>query len=314
MALFMVWTELAVAVEYPTKAVTIVVPFPPGGSADVQARLIGKGLAERLGKPVLIDNRPGAGGRIGAGLAARAVPDGHTLLFGSISTLVLEPVLRTNVGFDPQRDFAPITVVSEMPFLIVVSSSGATKSIADLLASARKQSGALTYASWGPGSAGHLLGEMLSSIAGIKILHVPYKGEAPAMMDLMGGQVSMMFVSSLAAMPHVRAGKLRALAVTGPRRLSALPDVPTLGESSIPGVDLMAWFGFVVPAKTPQDIVARLHKDITDVLNSREFVQWAVGQGVVVVASSPSTLAQRIQSESASIVKVVNSTKLNLDE
>ena len=306
-------TELACAGEYPVKTVTIIVPFSAGGGSDIQARLVAKGLALRLGKPVVIDNRPGAGGRIGTALAARAKPDGHTLLLGNTSTLVVEPVLRTNVSYDPQRDFVPITVISETPYLLAVSSSSPARNIADLLAQARVGRG-MSYASWGPGSSGHLLGEMFKATARAEILHVPYNGEAAAMIDLMGGHVSMMFATPPAAMSHIRAGKVRALAVTGSNRLAALANVPTLAESGVPGVNLKAWYGILAPAKTPPDVVGHLHKEITGVLKSREFINWAQGQGAVVVASSPQELARRIQLESASIAKLLNTINIKVDE
>lgn len=313
MMLSVALAETACAAEYPVKNVTIIVPFSPGGSSDVQARLVAKGLADRLGKPVVIDNRPGAGGRIGSGLVARAKPDGHTLLLGNISTLVTGPVLRTNVGYDPQRDFAPITIISETPFLLAVSSSSRASNIADLLAQARADRG-MSYGSWGPGSSGHLLGEMFKASAQVDILHVAYKGEAPAMFDLMGGQISMMFATAPAAMAYIRAGKLRALAVTGSDRLAVLPKVPTLTESGVPGVNFKTWYGILAPANTPPDVVARLHKEITGVLKSRDLTDWAEGQGVVVVASSPQELARRIQLESTSIAKLLNTINVKVDE
>ncbi len=305
--------ETALAAEYPVKAITIIVPMSAGGGSDVQARQIAKGLAVRLGKPVVIDNRPGAGGRIGSGLAARAEPDGHTLLLGTISTLVIEPVLRTNVSYDPQRDFAPITIATEAPFLLAVSSSSPAGNIADLLAKARAGR-VVSYGSWGPGSSRHLIGEMFKASAKVEILHVPYNGEATAMIDLMGGHVSMMFATPPGAMSHIRAGKVRALAVAGSNRLAALPNVPTLAESGVPGMDLKGWNGIVAPAKTPPDVVGRLHKEITNVLRSREFTNWAEGQGAVVVASSPQDFARRIQLESASIAKLLKTINIRVDE
>src|SRR3954454_12818192 len=192
------------AAEYPSKPITIIVPFPPGGSNDLQARLIAKGLAERLGKPVVVENRPGAGGSIGAGFAARAAPDGYTLFFASTATLAIEPAIHSNTGFDPLRDFAPITVISEMPLILVLSPSVPAKSVAELIALARRNPGELTYASAGPGTTLHLVGEMFKASTKLDIVHVPYKGEAVASMGVIGGHVSMMFVSPLAALPNIR--------------------------------------------------------------------------------------------------------------
>ena len=197
----------AYAADYPSRPVTMIVPHAAGGSTDAQARWIAKGLAERLGKPVVIDNRAGAGGRIAASVAARAAPDGHTLFFGTLSMLVIEPALRTNVGYDPQRDFAPITLIAEAPFVLVVPSSLPIRSISDLVAYARKPAVNLTYASPGPGTAAHLLGEMLKAAAHIQIIPVPYKGAAPALIDLVGGQVSMFFTTFQTAGSQIRAGK-----------------------------------------------------------------------------------------------------------
>ena len=307
-------TSTALSAEFPSKTITMIVPFPPGGGTDIQARPIARALGEQLGRAVVVDNRPGAGGRIGAGFAARAVPDGHTLLFASVSTLVIEPVLRSNVGYDPRRDFEPLMVVTEMPFVLIVPASSPAKNLRDLLTQGRNRSGELTYASWGPGSAGHLVGEMLKAEAQVDLVHVPYKGEGPAVMGLLGGQVSMMFITTFAGLPHVRAGKARALAVTSPKRLSVLPDVPTFAELGLASVNLQGWYGFVVPAKTPPDAVARLHRELTAVLRSPEFTRLAESQGATVVASAPETLTQRIRSESASVASVVRAINLKLDE
>jgi tripartite-type tricarboxylate transporter receptor subunit TctC len=304
----------ASAADYPTKAVTIIVSFSPGGSTDAQARLIAKGLAERLGKPVVVENRPGAGGRIGASLAARATPDGHTLFLGTLSTLVIEPVLRTNVDYDPQRDFAPITLITEAPLLLVVSSSLPVGSIADLLAYARKPSVNLTYASWGPGTAGHLLGEMFKASTGIDATHIPYKGGAPALTDLLGGHVTMMFSTPLMSGPHIRSGKVRALAVTGSERLATLPQVPTFAETGLQRLEFQVWLALLAPAKTPEEIIARLRKEIATVVRSSEFTRSVANEGAVVIASSPQDLAKRIQSDALSIQRLVRETNLKVEE
>ena len=304
----------ALAADYPTKAITIVVPFPPGGASDIQARLIAKGLTERLGKPVVIDNRPGAGGRIGTGVAARAAPDGHTLLIGGFSTLVLEPLLRTNVGYDPQRDFAPITVIAEMPLVLVASPSLGVKTVSELLALARQKPGQLTYASFGAGSAAHLAGEMLKASAQVDLVHVPYKGGPLALTDVIGGHVSTAFVTPFTAMANIRAGKVAVLAVTGSNRLPALPNVPTLAESGVSGFRLDTWTAIFVPAKTPREITARLSKEIVAILKSPEVTRSVEDQGGFVVASDPDEVSQRMQSDFASFSRLVKAVNLRIDE
>ena len=306
--------QVGSAGDYPTKAVTIILPFPPGSGGDVQARLIAKGLAERLKKPVVVDNRPGAGGLIGTSLAARAAPDGHTLLYGVLATMVIEPMLRSDSGYDPQRDFAPITLIGEGPFVLVVPPSSPAKSVAELLSYARSQAGSLTYASPGPGTAPNLLGEKLKSVAQAEIIHVPYKGEAPAITDMLGGQLSLMFVSTVSGMPHIRAGKLRPLAVTATRRLAVLPDVPTFAEAGFSGFELQFWAGLLVPVKTSPEIVTRLHAELVAVLRSAEFIRTSESLGGVVIAGSPQELAQRIRSDSASIAKLVKAINFKLEE
>jgi tripartite-type tricarboxylate transporter receptor subunit TctC len=302
------------AIEYPTRTVTIIVPASPGGAADVQARLLAKGLAQRLGKPVVVDNRPGAGGRIGAGLAAQATPDGHTLFLASTSVFVIEPILRTNVGFDPQRDFAPITVVAEMPLVLVASPSLSVKSVPDLLAAARQRPGQLTYASWGPGTLAHLDGELFKAATRADIVHVAYKGAGPALIDIIAGQVSIMFASPLAAMPNIRAGKLAALAVTGSKRLPVLPKVPTLAEAGIPGFEIELWFAVVAPANTPLEVTARLNEEIVTVLKSPAFTRSVEDQGGFVVASHPGELSRRIRADSVSVTRLVKAIGLKVEE
>jgi tripartite-type tricarboxylate transporter receptor subunit TctC len=306
--------QVGLSRDYPARAVTIIVPFPPGAGGDAQARLIAKGLAERLGKPVVVDNRAGAAGLIGTRLAARAAPDGHTLLYGVLATMVIEPMLRSDAGYDPQRDFVPITLITEAPFVLVVPPSSSVKSVAELLSYARSQAGSLTYASPGPATAPNLLGEKLKALAQAEIIHVPYKGEAPALTDMLGGQLSLMFVSTSSGMSHIRSGKLRPLAVTATRRLAVLPDVPTFAEAGFPGFDLQVWTGLLVPAKTSPEIVTRLRTEIVAVLRSAEFTRTSEALGAVVIAGSPQDFAQRIQSDSASIARLVKALNFKLEE
>jgi len=311
--LLLLCPAVACAIDYPTKTVTIIVPWPPGASTDVVGRLIAKGLSERLGKPVIVENRSGAGGRIGAGVAARAAADGHTLLLTG-SSLVMDRIVGTNVGFDPQRDFAPVALIAEMPLILVASPSLGVKNVSELLALARQKPGDLTYASWGPGTTSHLAAEMLKAAAHVDLLHVPYKGGTPALLDIIGGQVSLGFATPITAMANIRAGKVLALAVTGSKRLPALAKVPTLIESGVSGVDLAMWFAIVVPAKTPREIIARLSKVIVAVAQSAEFARSIEDQGGFVVASGPDEVSRRMQSDFASISGLVKAVNLRVDE
>jgi tripartite-type tricarboxylate transporter receptor subunit TctC len=298
--------------DFPNRAVTILVPFPPGGATDLQARLIAKGLTERLRTPVVVDNRPGAGGRIGTALAARAKADGYTLVLATISGLVIYPALDKKLPYDPLRDLTPVAGTVEAPFLLLVPSTSTVKTVADLLTRAGSEVSA--YASWGQASIGHVLGEMLNAAAGIDLLHVPYKGEAPALMELIGGQVGVMFATTVAAMPHIRAGKVRALGVTSPRRLASMPDVPTLDESGLPGLNLSAWFALMAPAGTPAEVVARLRKEMSGVLGSAEFTQWVASQAAATMSGGPADIVARMRSESAAIRKLISTRRIQLDD
>lgn len=282
---------------YPTRPVTLVVPFPPGGSTDVQARLVAKGLQDRLGKPVVVENKPGAAGSIGTRFVAASDPDGYTLLFASISSLVTEPVLNEKAGFDPLKDFAPISIVTDMPFLLVVNCATGAKSVADLIARARATAGTLNYSSWGYGSAGNLLAEMFKLANGnLKILQVPYKGEAPAVMALIGGEVEMMFVTPV-NMPHIESKRICPLAVTGPKRLDVLPDVPTFQELGIKNMEFQIWFGVVAPVGTPSPILEKLQRDVAATASTAEFAKATTALGVVNVGSSAATFSKRIRSD-----------------
>jgi tripartite-type tricarboxylate transporter receptor subunit TctC len=300
--------------DYPTRPVSLVVAFPPGGGADTQARLIAKGLAERLGKPVVVENRPGAGGALGTSVVARAAPDGHTLLIGSSSTLVLEPLLRPDSGIDALRDFAPVTVAAEMPLVLTVSPTLGVRTVSEFLALARKKPRQFTYASFGVGTTAHLAGEMLKTSAHVDLVHVPYKGSPEALVDLIGGQVSCAFTTTISAMGNIRAGKVVPLAVTGSKRLPTLPKVPTLAESGVPGFNLEIWFAVLAPAKVPPEVLARLSKEIVSVLRSTDVTRAVEEQGGIVIASEPGEVTRRLRTDVASISRLVKAANLHIAE
>jgi tripartite-type tricarboxylate transporter receptor subunit TctC len=304
---------LARAADYPSRAVTIIVPFPPGGSTDIQGRLIAKGLSERLGKPVIVENRAGAGGGVGSGFAARAAADGHTLLLAG-STLVIEQILGTALGFDPKRDLVPIALIAEGPLILVASPSLGVTNVSEFLARARQHPGTLAYASFGAGSHAHLAGEMLKVTAHVDLVHVPYRGGAPALLAVVGGQVAVGILSPLTAMESIRGGKVLALAVTGSRRLPSLPNVPTLAESGVSGIELEMWSAIFVPTKTPQEIIARLSKEIVAVVQSAEVARTIEDQGAFIVTSGPDEVSRRIQSDFASTARLVKAVNLRVDE
>ncbi|MEJ7686447.1 MAG: tripartite tricarboxylate transporter substrate binding protein, partial [Variovorax sp.] len=247
----------ALAQGYPMRPVALVVPYPPGGSADILARTIGQKLSERLGQPVTVENKAGAGTAIGARYVAEARPDGYTLLMGTVSSQAINPAM-SKVGYDPLKDLAPVSPLASIPFVLVANAGAPYASLADVVLAARKEPGSISYASAGPGTSNHLAGEMLASAAQIKLLHAPYRGSAPALSDVMAGHVPMMFDLQSTSVPNIRTQKLRALAVTSSRRSPLLPDVPTVAESGFPGFEVSAWFGVFAPAKVPEPVMSRL--------------------------------------------------------
>jgi tripartite-type tricarboxylate transporter receptor subunit TctC len=267
-----------------------------------------------LGKQVVIDNRGGAGGTIGAQLAARSAPDGYTLLFGGFSILVVEPVLRRDLPYNIAQDFTPITVATVSPRVLVVSPQFPGNSLTDLIAAARSSPGALTYASVGPGSTAHLYLEAFKSSAGIEVVHVPYKGEAPALIDIVGGQVTMMLTSITSALPHIRGGKLKVFAVTGTSRSKLLAQVPTFREFGITNMDAEAWWGFLAPRRTPPDILRRLNTELSAALGSPQLVVALDQQGVAAAPSTPEKMTAMMEEDRTFIAKLVQSIKFNVDE
>ncbi len=290
---------------YPTKPVTIVVPFSAGGTTDILARVVGQAISGDLGQTVIIDNKPGAGGNIGAAAVARAPADGYTLLMGTVGTHAINEALYKKLPFDPTKDFAPLSRVAMVPNVLVVPVALPYKSVADIIAAAKAQPGKLTYASSGIGTSIHLSGELFKSMTGTEILHVPYKGSSPALTDLLGGQVMMMFDNLPSAMQHIRGGKLRALAVTAAKRSPELPDVPTVAEAGVKGFEATSWFGLFAPAGTPPQVVSKLNAAIVKALGSAEVKKKLSEQGAEPHPEKPEQFAAFIRAESAKWTKVV---------
>ena len=295
------------------KPLRFVVPFPPGGSTDILARAIGAKLGPALGQTVIIDNKPGAGGSLGASEVARAEPDGNTLLMGHIGTLAVNPALYPKLPYDPVKSFVPVAWVARVPNILVVNAKSPIKTLADLVAQARAKPGHLTYSSGGNGSAAHIAFEYLKLQAKFPMLHIPYRGTGPSVTDLMGGQVDATFTGSPVVLPHVRSGQLRALAVSSTKRLPSLPDVPTVAESGFPGFDADQWYGVVAPAGTPAAVVARLNAEINKALQNPQVAQQLDGEGAVPVPGSPQAFGDLIAREIPRWAKVVRAGNVRAD-
>ncbi len=295
----------AAADAYPAKPIRLVVAFPPGGGTDIIARSIAHKLAERFAQQVVVDNRPGAGGNIGTDIVAKSAPDGYTILMGSAGPLAINASLFAKMPFDPIKDLAPVTLAASTPNVLVVHPSLPARTVKELIALARAKPGEINFASSGHGTPAHLAGELFNSMAGVKLVHIPYKGAAPALADLLGGQVQIMFSTMPPALPHVKDGKLRALAVTSRKRSPATPELPTMDEAALPGFEAITWHGVVVPAGTPAAIIARLNREIVAILHLPEVVERLSGQGAEALGSTPEEFAAYIKSESAKWAKVV---------
>ena len=304
----------AVAQPYPSKPIRFVVPFPPGGPLDIMGRGIAQKLQEVWGQPVVVDNRPGAGGGIGADLVAKSPGDGYTLLMGAVSTHAINPSLYAKIPYDAQKDFVPVALVAQVPNILVVNPALPVRSVAELIDYARARPGALSFGSGSTGSTGHLAGELFKTMAGVDMVHIPYKGGAPAMQDLLAGQTQLMFDNLANALPQVKAGKLRALAVTTLKRAPAVPDLPTVAESGLPGFDLTTWFGVFVPAGTPRETVARLNAEIVKTLASRELADRLATMGTVPPeGNTPESFAAFVRAEAAKYAQVVKSSGARVD-
>lgn len=305
----------ALAQSWPDRPVRLVVPFPPGGINDLVARISGQRLSEQIQQPVIIDNRVGAGGTLGLGIAARANPDGYTLAFGATSTVAVSPALYRDLPYDPLRAFAPIAGLATVPSVVLVNPTLAATSLKDLIALARARPGALNYASAGAGTSQHMGAELLKTMARIDMVHVPYKGGAAAIADLIGGQVQVQIEPLPTALPHVRSGKVRALAVTSPQRLAVLADLPTVAEAaSLPGYDLMIWFGLLAPAGTPAPVVRRLADEVGRMLSAPEVRERFAQQGAdPMPRQSPEQFGAFIEKEIRRWAEVVKRSGARVD-
>ena len=295
------------AQTWPSRPIHLVVPYPAGGSADILARAAGQKLTGLLGQPWIIENRAGAGTAIGTLAVAQASPDGYTLLLGTVSSHAINPALKSRIGYDPVRDFRAIAGLASMPFALLAHPSVPAHSVAELIALARARPGVLTYASAGAGTSNHLACELFASMAGIQLVHVPYKGSAPALADLISGQVNLMFDLVLTAAPQVRSGAVRALAVSGHARSTNLPAVPTFAESGIPGYEVSAWFGLFGPSGIPAATVARLHEVVTQILAMPDFHERLASQGADPMSGSSAQFALMVRTELDRWTQVVRS-------
>ncbi|MPZ43535.1 MAG: tripartite tricarboxylate transporter substrate binding protein [Betaproteobacteria bacterium] len=301
------------AQHYPSRSVRIIVPFSAGGPTDILARLLAQRLTESMGQQFIVDNRAGGGGTIGAQAAARSAPDGYTLYIGGITSLAMAPHTHSKLPYDPFKDFVPITKLTQQPVMLMVHPVLPARSVKEFVALAKAKPGALDYASSGIGGSGHLAGELFKSVAGINMVHVPYKSAAPALTDLVAGQVQVMFGTLLASVPHIRNEKVRGVALTGPRRVEALPQVPTFLESGISNFDASSWNCMMAPAGTPQPVVARLNSELVRIVRDPAVLQRLKGDGVTGTGSTPQELAEYLESESAKWGKVARDVGIKVN-
>lgn len=303
----------AVAQAYPAKPVRMVVPFPAGGATDIVGRLVAQKLTEAWGQQVVVDNRSGAGGTIGSDVVAKSAPDGYTILVATSSTHAIAPSVYSRLAYDPVRDFAPVTLLVSATILLAVHPSVPAKSVQALIALGKRQPQALSFASSGNGGISHLIGEQFKSMAGIQMLHVPYKGDTPALVDLVSGQVSLMFGTAVSFLPYVKSGRLNGLAVTNPKRSPIVPHIPTVAESGLPGFEALQWFGIFAPAGTPKDIVARLNGEIVKILRLQDMRERLSGLGADVVGNTPEQFAAFQRADAAKWAKVAKESGARID-
>jgi tripartite-type tricarboxylate transporter receptor subunit TctC len=299
--------------RYPSRPIRLIVPFPPGGGNDILARAVGLRMAEVMHQQVIVDNRGGGGGIIGGQIAANSNPDGYTLFLGSLGSLAHNPALRPNLPYDPTRDFAPVTLLATSPFILVVYPGLPAASVKELIALARAKPGTLNMGSAGPGSSLHMTGELFKHAASVNLVHVAFKGTGPALVDLITGQIHVMFSTMPPALPQIKAGKLRALAVTSAKRHASAPNVPTVAESGVPRFEVLNWQGLVVPVKTSQAIVARLNKDVIAAIALPGMSESLAAQGLDAATGPPEVFGKLIASEIATYKKLVQAAGIKID-
>jgi tripartite-type tricarboxylate transporter receptor subunit TctC len=307
------WAAPAAAQQFPARLVKLVVPQTPGGATDVFARKIGQMLSERWGQPVIIENRAGAGGVVGTDVVAKSSPDGYTLLVTYAGSQAINPSLYPKMPFDSIKDFQTVATLAVTPFILIVHPNLAAKNLAEFIALAKAKPGALTYASSGNGSVNHLLGEMLKADSGIDILHVPYRGVAPAITDVVSGQVDAAFSSVPSVMQMIRSGNVRALAVSSTRRVAIAPEIPTVAESGFPGFDVNPWWGMLAPAGTDMAIVRKINEDVGSILRTREMIEFLAAQGAEPLITSPEEFLGILQADAVKWAKVVREAGVTLN-
>ncbi len=303
----------AYAQTYPAKPIRFIVPFTPGGGNDTIARLIGQKLAAATGQQVLIDNRPGAGGAIGAEAAAKSPADGYTIFLAGVATHGINPNLRKKLGYDPVKDFDAVSLIASAPLLVVVHPSLPVKSVKQLVALAKAQPGKINYASNGAGGSSHMAVELFKSMTGTSLVHIPYKGLSPALTELLSGEVQLMFSSAVSMLPQVKAGKLRAIAMTGARRSPAIPDIPTVAEAGIPGYETGSWYGIVAPAGTPRPAIDRLSREVIAIVHAPDITKRLEDEAIIPVGSTPEEFTTHIRNELARWAKVIKQSGIQLD-
>ncbi|MGQ0509086.1 MAG: Bug family tripartite tricarboxylate transporter substrate binding protein [Betaproteobacteria bacterium] len=306
-------STLAQAQAFPSRPVRILVPFPPGGGVDITARAIAVELAKQLGQPVTVENRPGAGGNVAAAEVAKAAPDGHTLFLTLNALHAISPVLYSKLPFDALKDFAWVTTLVQFNNVLVTRAESGVGSVQDLVSQAKAQPGKINFASSGNGTNLHLTGELFKMRAGVDLVHVPYKGSAPAMTDLLGGQVQIMFETIPAAISHIRGGKLKALGVTGAKRSALFPQVPTIAESGLPGFEVQSWYGLVAPAATPRDVISRLNAESVKGANAKEFRDRLEPLGFDVITGTPERMGEMVKADAARWAPVVKASGAKID-